>query len=156
MRRPSPPWSRWHARRCPRARAPRPDRGRHRGDCAIRPPVGRAHSAIGEAVLMYPNASMTRLKAARRLTKRAFRQRERAFLAEGPQAVSEALAMGAPVTDLFVTAPAQARHAALIAVAADAGISVQVISGEAMSDLAQTVTPQGLLAVCGFIDVPLS
>jgi TrmH family RNA methyltransferase len=97
-----------------------------------------------------------RLKAARRLTKRAFRQRERAFLAEGPQAVSEALAMGAPVTDLFVTAPAQARHAALIAAAADAGISVQVISGEAMSELAQTVTPQGVLAVCGFIDVPLT
>jgi TrmH family RNA methyltransferase len=32
---------------------------------------------------------------------------------------------------------------------------VQVISGEAMSELAQTVTPQGLLAVCGFLDVPL-
>jgi TrmH family RNA methyltransferase len=31
-----------------------------------------------------------------------------------------------------------------------------VISGETMSELAQTVTPQGLLAVCGFIDVPLS
>jgi RNA methyltransferase, TrmH family len=30
-----------------------------------------------------------------------------------------------------------------------------VISGEAMSELAQTVTPQGLLAVCDFIDVPL-
>jgi TrmH family RNA methyltransferase len=30
-----------------------------------------------------------------------------------------------------------------------------VISGEAMSDLAQTVTPQGLLAVCDFVDVPL-
>ena len=100
-------------------------------------------------------ASNARLKAARRLTKRAFRQRERAFLAEGPQAVSEALAMGAPVTDLFVTAPAQARHAALISAAADADISAQVISGEAMSELAQTVTPQGVLAVCGFIDVPL-
>ena len=55
------------------------------------------------------------LKAARRLTKRAFRQRERAFLAEGPQAVAEALATGARVTGLFVTAPAQARHADLVA-----------------------------------------
>ena len=99
--------------------------------------------------------STARLKAARRLTKRAFRQRERAFLAEGPQAVAEALAMGAPVSDLFVTAPAQARHSALVSRAAAAGINVQVISGEAMSELAQTVTPQGLLAVCGFIDVPL-
>jgi len=104
----------------------------------------------------YRSASNARLKAARRLTKRAFRQRERAFLAEGPQAVREALAMGAPVTDLFVTAPAQARHDDLVTVAADAGISVQVVSGEIMSELAQTVTPQGLLAVCGFVDVPLA
>lgn len=39
--------------------------------------------------------------------------------------------------------------------AADAGVDVQIISGEAMSELAQTVTPQGLLAVCDFVDVPL-
>ena len=104
---------------------------------------------------MYATASSGRLKAARRLTKRALRQRERAFLAEGPQAVSEALASGGRVTGLFVTAPAQARHAALVEKAADAGIDVQVVSGEVMSELAQTVTPQGLLAVCDFVDVPL-
>jgi TrmH family RNA methyltransferase len=33
---------------------------------------------------------------------------------------------------------------------------VQLVSGEVMSELAQTVTPQGLLAVCDFVDVPLS
>ena len=104
---------------------------------------------------MYASASMARLKAARRLTKRALRQRERAFLAEGPQAVSEALATGAHVTGLFVTAPAQARHADLVARAEDAGVDVQLVSGEVMSELAQTVTPQGLLAVCDFVDVPL-
>ncbi|HMD94074.1 MAG TPA: RNA methyltransferase [Trebonia sp.] len=103
----------------------------------------------------YRGASSARLKAARRLTKRALRQRERAFLAEGPQAVSEALATGARVTGLFVTAPAQARHAGLVAQAADAGVDVQVVSGEVMSELAQTVTPQGLLAICDFVDVPL-
>jgi RNA methyltransferase, TrmH family len=64
--------------------------------------------------------------------------------------------MRAPMTDLFVTAPAQSRHATLVATAADAGVSVQVVSGEVMSELAQTITPQGLLAVCGFIDVPLA
>src|ERR1700757_920904 len=105
---------------------------------------------------MYASASMARLKAARRLTKRALRQRERAFLAEGPQAVSEALATGAHVTGLFVTAPAQARHAGLVARAEAAGIDVQLVSGEVMSELAQTVTPQGLLAVCDFVDVPLA
>ncbi|WP_300612164.1 RNA methyltransferase [Trebonia sp.] len=99
--------------------------------------------------------SPARLRAARRLTKRALRQRDRVFLAEGPQAVSAALATGARVTGLFVTAPAQARHAALVAAAAEAGADVQVVSGELMSELAQTVTPQGVLAVCDFIDVPL-
>ena len=95
------------------------------------------------------------LRAAKRLTKRAFRERERAFLAEGPQAVAEALRCGAPVTDLFVTVPARSRHIGLVTAAEDAGVPVHVVSGEVMGDLAQTVTPQGLLAVCGFVDVPL-
>ena len=104
---------------------------------------------------MYASASLSRVRAARRLTKRALRQRERAFLAEGPQAVAEALATGACVRGLFVTAPAQARHADLIARAQDAGVDVEAVSGEVMGELAQTVTPQGLLAVCDFVDVPL-
>ena len=97
-----------------------------------------------------------RLKAARRLNKRAFRQRERAFLAEGPQAVAEAFHCGAQVSDLFVTVPARTRHHDLVAAIAAAGTPVHVVSGEVMDELAQTVTPQGLLAVCGFVDVPLA
>jgi TrmH family RNA methyltransferase len=104
----------------------------------------------------YAGAHSPRLKAARRLNKRAFRQRERAFLAEGPQAVAEAFHCGARITDLFVTVPARTRHHDLVAAIAAAGIPVHVVSGEVMDDLAQTVTPQGLLAVCGFVDVPLA
>ena len=104
----------------------------------------------------HPGVHSPRLKAARRLNKRAFRQRERAFLAEGPQAVAEAFHCGAQVTDLFVTVPARTRHRDLVAAIAAAGIPVHVVSGEVMDELAQTVTPQGLLAVCGFVDVPLA
>jgi len=104
----------------------------------------------------YLGAHSPRLKAARRLTKRAFRQRERAFLAEGPQAVAEAFHCGARVTDLFVTAPARSRHHDLVAEIAAGGIPVHVVNGEIMDELAQTVTPQGLLAVCDFVDVPLA
>jgi TrmH family RNA methyltransferase len=104
----------------------------------------------------YPGVHSPRLKAARRLNKRAFRQRERAFLAEGPQAVAEAFHCGARITDLFLTVPARTRHHDLVAAIAAAGIPVHVVSGEVMDDLAQTVTPQGLLAVCGFVDVPLA
>jgi RNA methyltransferase, TrmH family len=104
----------------------------------------------------YAGAHSPRLKAARRLTKRAFRQRERAFLAEGPQAVAEAFSSGARISDLFVTVPARSRHSDLVTAIAGAGIGVHTVSGEVMDELAQTVTPQGLLAVCGFVDVPLS
>jgi RNA methyltransferase, TrmH family len=104
----------------------------------------------------YAGAHSPRLKAARRLTKRAFRQRERAFLAEGPQAVAEAFSSGARISDLFVTVPARSRHSDLVTAMAGAGIGVHAVSGEVMDELAQTVTPQGLLAVCGFIDVPLT
>jgi TrmH family RNA methyltransferase len=103
----------------------------------------------------YTSVRSPRLKAARRLTKRALRQRARAFLAEGPQAVSEAFYSGAPVSELFVTAEARARHPDLVAAMTKAGVPVHAVSGEVMAELAQTVTPQGLLAVCGFVDVPL-
>jgi TrmH family RNA methyltransferase len=97
-----------------------------------------------------------RVKAARQLAKRALRQRARSFLAEGPQAVAEALTRPGVVRQLFVTAPARLRHRELLEQAARQGAGVQAVSGEVMADLAQTITPQGLLAVCQFVDVPLA
>jgi TrmH family RNA methyltransferase len=97
-----------------------------------------------------------RVKSARQLAKRALRQRARSFLAEGPQAVGEALAAGDVVTQLFVTAAAQPRHTELVELAAGQGADVHLVSGEVMTELAQTITPQGVLAVCRFVDVPLS
>ncbi|HEX9033512.1 MAG TPA: RNA methyltransferase [Streptosporangiaceae bacterium] len=102
-----------------------------------------------------------RVKAARALAKRALRERSRLFLAEGPQAVREALGSeqgdrGSLVTELFVTGPARARHAELVSAVVRTGAPVHEVSGEVMAELAQTVTPQGLLAVCPFVDVPLA
>ena len=96
-----------------------------------------------------------RVKAARQLGKRALRQRARRFLAEGPQAAGEALAAGV-VSQLFVTAAAQARYHELASRAVAQGVDVHAVSGEVMAELAQTVTPQGILAVCRFIDVDLA
>lgn len=96
-----------------------------------------------------------RVKAARRLTKRAFRRRERRFLAEGPQSVREALAIPGGLVELYTTADAESRHPELVHAAESAGVPVLRVSGEVMVELAQTVTPQGLLAVCGFVDVPV-
>jgi TrmH family RNA methyltransferase len=96
-----------------------------------------------------------RVKAARRLAKRAFRRRDRRFLAEGPQAVREALDLPGVLAELFTTAEAELRHAELIAQAEASGAPILRISREVMAELAQTVTPQGLLGVCAFVDVPL-
>ena len=108
-----------------------------------------------------------RVKAARQLARRSSRQRTRLFLAEGPQAVREALAWGpgalpqdgdgraGVVTELFVTDEVRSRHEELTAQATAQGVPVLSVSGQVMAELAQTVTPQGLLAVCRFIDIPL-
>src|SRR5579859_4169775 len=97
-----------------------------------------------------------RVRAARQLTKRALRQRARAFLVEGPQAVGEALGSGAALTELFVTGDGGGRYRPLAGEAQRRGATVHLVSGEVMASLAQTVTPQGLLGVCGFVDVPLA
>ncbi len=54
-----------------------------------------------------------------------------------------------------MTAHAAARHLALVEGAGRAGAAVHVVSGEIMAGLTQTTTPQGILAICGFVDVPL-
>ena len=97
-----------------------------------------------------------RVKAAQRLAKRAFRVRERRFLAEGPQAVREAVARPGTVLEVYVTREAAERHADLVAAAEAAGVPAQLASGEVLAALSQTVTPQGVVAVCALLDVPLA
>ena len=100
-----------------------------------------------------------RVSAARRLAKRAYRAADRRFVAEGPQAVREALAREAAqpgaVVEVFATADAAQRHPDLLAAARASGLPVHAIGDEAMAAIAQTVTPQGIVAVCAFLDVPL-
>lgn len=112
----------------------------------------RATPAAGEIT----SIRSPRVKAARQLAKRAFRERARSFLAEGPQAVREALGAPGVLTELFLTAAAGDRHHELVSEAARQGVPAHLVSGEVMAELAQTVTPQGLLAVCRFIDVSLT
>jgi RNA methyltransferase, TrmH family len=97
-----------------------------------------------------------RIKAVRRLAKRTFRRRERRFLAEGPQAVREALRRPGTVHEVYVTTEAQRRHPDLLDAAGSEGAAVHWVGTEVMDGLAQTVTPQGVVAVCGFLDVALS
>jgi TrmH family RNA methyltransferase len=88
------------------------------------------------------SSSNARLAAARRLTRRQGRRDAGRFLAEGPQAVGEALRKGA-VIELFGTAEAIDRNGSLLA-----GVRVDEISARDAATLSETVNPQGLVAVC--------
>jgi TrmH family RNA methyltransferase len=94
-----------------------------------------------------------RVFAARKLTKRAQRDKTREFLAEGPQAVAEALNRA---TEIFATPDTADRYADLLDLARTRGIHVSLATDTALAGLSETVTPQGIVAVCGFLDVPLS
>ncbi len=87
----------------------------------------------------------SRVVVARKLTRRAGRERAGAFLAEGAQAVGEALAAGR-VRDLFVTE--EARQVPAVERARAARVPVHVVTDRAAASLSETVTPQGLVAVC--------
>ena len=92
-----------------------------------------------------------KVAAAIRLKKRAFRERDRAFLAEGAQAAGEALGRRGGLSALFHTDPAHP----LVRAATEAGVDAHHVSPEVMQRLTSTVTPQGLVGVAPFVDVAL-
>ena len=92
-----------------------------------------------------------RIVAARKLVRRTGRDATGLFLAEGRQAVVEALADPAGVRELFATESAAATHRELLA---GAGVPVRLVTEKAAAGLSETVTPQGLVAVCALRDVP--
>ncbi len=93
-----------------------------------------------------------RVVAARRLHRRRERDKAGRFLAEGPQAVREAVDAGA-VVELFGTPDALSRYADLVQ---RSTARVSPVTGEALASLTETVAPQGLVAVCPVVDVPLA
>lgn len=100
-----------------------------------------------------------RVAAARRLTRRSGRDEQRAFLAEGPQAVREALGQdgaAARVRELFGTDHALRRHADLVERAESLRVPVSRVTERGMAGLSETITPQGLVAVCALRDVPVA
>jgi RNA methyltransferase, TrmH family len=95
------------------------------------------------------------LREARRLLRRKDRQLARRFLAEGRQAISEALRQPGTVVELIVADDCVGRHSDLLDIARNGGARIAVASARAAAELAATVTPQGLIAVCQMVDVPL-
>ena len=88
------------------------------------------------------------MRHARRLATRAFRAKTGEFLAEGPQAVREALGVDGVVLEVFATADASERHPELESLAGAAGLEWHVVTDDVVAEVADSVTPQGLVARC--------
>jgi TrmH family RNA methyltransferase len=92
-----------------------------------------------------------------KLAKKQRRMEARLFLVEGPQAVREALLTRPElVVDVFITQGAMDRHRDLVSLAAENDLQLTLATEKVLEEMADTVTPQGVVAVCGFNDVTLS
>jgi RNA methyltransferase, TrmH family len=71
------------------------------------------------------------------------------FLLEGPQAVTEALSFRPElVVELYATPTALERHIGIAESAIEAGVDVEFVTEQVLDAMADTVTPQGVVAVC--------
>lgn len=98
-----------------------------------------------------PDLSVAVLRSLRRLTNRRGRDVAGTFLAEGPQAVREALARGDVVEEIVTDDPH--RHADLLKTTE---VPVWWASEQQMRQLSDTVAPQGIVAVCRQLSHPLT
>ena len=98
---------------------------------------------------MLENPRSPRVRAVAKLAKKPARAESGLFLLEGPQAVAEALTFRPQlVVDLFATPTALERYPDIAEAAVGAGVDVEFVTEEVLDSMADTVTPQGFVAVC--------
>lgn len=122
--------------------------------------AGPAAERPEQPVLANPRSD--RVRAVRRLSGRAARLRAGRFTVEGPQAVreavrahGEALAAGRDpvVEELFLTSGMAGRHPGIVDAATAGGVTPRPVTPEVLAAMADTATPQGVLAVCRLVGV---
>jgi RNA methyltransferase, TrmH family len=94
-------------------------------------------------------ASNARLKELRKLSRRSVRTERRLFLADGPKAVEGALGVPDCVREIFATPQAVTEYAELLE-----PHEVTLVDDRAIAGLSDSVSPAGVVALCGFLDVP--
>lgn len=98
---------------------------------------------------MLENPRSPRVRAVAKLAKKPERAESGLFLLEGPQAVAEALTHRPQlVVELYATPTALDRYTDIAETAIDAGVDVEFVTEEVLHSMADTVTPQGFIAVC--------
>lgn len=104
---------------------------------------------------MITSSKNPKVSQAARLTKRGLRDQRRRFLVEGAQAAAEAV--GTRAAELLFHVPGSSgRVPEVVAAAEAAGVEVEAVSDAVMAHLTSAVTPQGIVAVARYVDVPLS
>ena len=99
-----------------------------------------------ESVLENPRSP--RVRAVAKLVKRSAREETGLFLLEGPQAAREALRYRPDtLIELFATPTAMERHPDIREAAGEAGLEVEFTTEAVLDAMADTVTPQGIVAV---------
>jgi TrmH family RNA methyltransferase len=99
-------------------------------------------------VTVLENPRSPRVRAVAKLTKRSARTETGLFLLEGPQAVREALSYRPDaIVELFATPAAWDRHSDLRHAAAQADVRLEYVTEFVLAAMADTVTPQGVVAV---------
>lgn len=110
--------------------------------------VSRTTGAESYTDCVLENPRSPRVRSVAKLTKRSARQETGLFLLEGPQAAREVLAYRPDtVVEMFATPSALERHADVRDAAKDAAIEVVFTTEAVLDAMADTVTPQGIVAV---------
>lgn len=106
---------------------------------------------------MISNTNDPAVKAVKRLAQRSRRDDAGVFLVEGPQAVRELL-QHAPesAVDVFYTPAFAEKFGAIVALAERSPATVDVVSDKVLEAMADTVTPQGVIAVAQLIRLSLT
>ncbi|NNG19494.1 RNA methyltransferase [Naumannella sp. ID2617S] len=105
------------------------------------PAGGSSHEPAGD------RPGQGRLRSARRLLQRKQRLNTGLFLAEGPQAVREALADPERVRELFHV-DGNERLQPLLVAARRAGVRAYAVTAAELATITDTTTPQGIVAIC--------
>ena len=98
---------------------------------------------------MIDNPRSPRVRGVAKLAKRDARSQTGFFLLEGPQAVTEALTYRSELlVELFATPTALDKYPEIARIAEEIDLEVEFVTEDVLDSMADTVTPQGIIAVC--------
>ena len=106
---------------------------------------------------MITNPTDPAVKAVKRLAQRSRRDDAGVFIIEGPQAVRELLTFAPQsVVDVFYTATFAEKHGGIVQLAERSPATVDEVTDKVLDAMADTVSPQGVIAVATLLSHSLS